>query len=1086
MKKALITDTLRQVWATKSRFLAIFAIIALGCGFFAGIKVTPSDMQKTAANYWDEQKLSDVHLMSTLGFEEEDIAAIKADSDVDWLYAGYTADLFVEVDDKLDIIVKAYSMDMSAAGGDDKDFLNRPVLLEGRYPTAPNEILADAPGFSHNALSLGSTVKFRTKDVDRPLEDIIKGDTYTVVGVVKSPIYVAFARGATTIGNGVVDAFVLLPEEAFNYEAYTDVFVTLKGAANGALSPFDDEYKDYVADKLTDFEAIGDGRISARTATINKELQDAEVEFADGEKKYNDGLTEYKDGEKKYNDGLTEYADGEKKYKDGLVKFADGEKKYNDGMKEYNDNLAKFNVEIADAQKQLDDGAATLRESRATYEDGLAQYNSGLAQWNTEGAPALAQLEQLAAAGMLDEQNAATLTALKTQKATLDGTAAELAKGEQQLTEGEATAANGQAELNAQKSDGQKKLADAKTELDNAARTLADSKLELDDAAKKLADSKIEIADAAKTLADSKVDLEEASTELEDGRAKLVTSRADVAKLLDDAKWYCFDRESYPEYANYEVDAARIDSIARVFPVFFILVAALVCLTTMTRMVEEQRTKIGILKALGYSRFAIMGQYLAYAIVASVLGGFIGVLVGFKVFPNVIFMAYQNMYVMPSIIAEFRWDYAILCVTAAILCTGISVVAACYTALFSLPSQLMRPQPPKNGKRVILERVGFLWKHLSFNMKVTFRNVFRYKDRVLMTIVGIAGCTALIVAGFGLKYAIGSIVDKQYGEIFRYDVINILDEKAKPDVKKKLDDGLKSSTSMSSTMYALQKLTNATVGKESQEVYLFAPEDSSRMNEFIVLQERVGKKPIKLGDEGVVINEKLGKLLQVKVGDSIVLDDAKAPVTVAAITENYTYNYVYISTALYEKTFEPLVYNTFIANMADGITSDALSEELLSYENILSVNYTDVAGTKFTDLVSSLNLIVFVLILSSGALAFVVLYNLANINVNERIRELATIKVLGFFDGEVSAYVYRESMISSTLGMLVGLVVGAVLERFIVLEAEMDMIMFSHDIPPHAFIISAVLTLFFAVVVNFTMHFKLKKIDMAASMKAIE
>ena len=985
MKKILFKDTLRQVWATKSRFISILAIIAIGCGFFAGVKVTTPDMLDTAIKYYDDQKLADAHVISTLGLDDDDIQSIKQIKDVDGFYAGYSADLFLDVKQGADNIVKTMSIDTSLLGTDDKNNINKPVLIKGRYPTSANECLIDNSKYI-NDFKLGDKITLTTNDKDRDINDILNEDTFTIVGIVNSPLFVNFKRGNTKIGNGEIMYFVMLPQEAYSYKTYTDVYLTLTGARG--LNPYEDNYKNYIDGKIKEIEDVSNSRITSRTDDIQAEFNDAKAE-------------------------------------------------YDKGLSEYQTNLDKFNTEIGNAQKTIETGKSEIIKNEQTLNDGLAQYNAGLEKWNAEGSKALAMLQSMG--DKLDEKGKATLAGLLQTKATLDATDVQLKTAQEKLDTAKAQIKKGEAELVFQKKDGEQKLFDAKTKLDDA-------------------------------------------------KKEIENNQTNINKLVANAKWYVLDRTSFPGNNDFKMDAERIDSIASVFPIFFILVAALVCFTTMTRMVEEQRTQIGVFKALGYSNFSIMSQFLIYSITASVVGGFIGLSIGFRVFPLVIFSIYNNMmYLLPDLIPRFHWDYAIGSIIVSMLCTGLAALLACYKELILLPAQLMRPKPPKNGKRVWLEKLTFLWKHLSFNSKVTCRNVFRYKDRVLMAVIGIAGCTALLLTGFGLRDSISSIVDKQYGEIFKYDLVAIVDDNAEQADKDSLDESIKSSAELKESMYALQKMADVSYKKEKQNINIFVPENIDAIKDYIIFQERIGKEPLKLNDSGVIINEKLGKLLGAKVGDMIEIQNANAPVKVSAITENYTFNYIYMSPTLYENIFdETIKYNSFLANLNSGVSKDSLSNDLLAHENVLSVHYNTEGGNSFKDLVKNLDSIVLLVITSAGALAFVVLYNLANINVTERIRELATIKVLGFYDSEVSGYIYRENTISAILGMLLGLFVGVFFEKFVVSKAEVDMVMFSPNIPISCFVISGLLTLVFTLIVNAMLHFKLKKIDMASSMKAIE
>ena len=555
-------------------------------------------------------------------------------------------------------------------------------------------------------------------------------------------------------------------------------------------------------------------------------------------------------------------------------------------------------------------------------------------------------------------------------------------------------------------------------------------------------------------------------------------------------EWYVWDREDFGGYTAFRDDMMKVDAIAAVFPVFFILVAGLVCLTTMSRMVEEERTQIGTMKALGYGSGAIVSKYLIYSISASLIGCVLGLSVGFQLFPTIIIGVYRTMYTIPDPMTPFRWDYAFWCTLAAVVCTSAAALVSCRKELRSVPAQLMRPKAPKSGKRVLLERIPMIWKRLSFTYKVTLRNVFRYKRRAFMTIIGVAGCTALMVAGFGIKHAIGAIVTRQYGEIFCYDGIAALDEVDETEKDAALDEILNHAL-VDDGLLAVQDTIDVSNETKTLEVYLVVPEQTEGLEDYIVLRDRKTQEPLTLVENQLIVNEKLAKVMGWSVGDTVLLndEDLSGQATISAITENYTLNYVYMLPTTYENVFGRAVdYNTVLFDMTElGEDKESqLSQDLLENETILGLSYASSGNEKFMDMVNSLDIIVWVLIASAGLLAIIVLYNLANININERVRELATIKVLGFYDKEVSAYIYRENNISTALGILLGLLLGTILEQFALVVVEADNLMFAPDLPYTVFLYSALLTVLFAGLINIVIHFKLKKIDMVESMKSVE
>lgn len=562
---------------------------------------------------------------------------------------------------------------------------------------------------------------------------------------------------------------------------------------------------------------------------------------------------------------------------------------------------------------------------------------------------------------------------------------------------------------------------------------------------------------------------------------------------IENAQWYVQDRSALPEYTGFGDNADRIRAIAKVFPILFFIVAALISLTTMTRMVEEQRTQIGTLKALGYGKLSIAGKYLNYALLATVGGSIFGVLFGEKVFPYIIVTAYKIMYThVPDVVIPYNWEYGIMAAGAAILCTGLATLLACYKELASQPAVLMRPPAPKQGKRVFLERIPFIWKHLSFIWKSTIRNLIRYKKRFFMTVFGIGGCMALMIVGFGLRDSIFAIGKLQYGELQLYDGMVILNTDAEEEDRKEPAKYLSSEKEVSDIMEGYSKRVTISKGKEEQEVYLSVPSDLEKNKEFQVFRNRITKKEFELEKNSVILTEKAAQLLDVEKGDKIVLEDKdekQAELQVTDICENYMEHYLYISPETYREIYgEDMEPNTVYFKMKNfnekGVKE--IGENILDKRGALNVTYTYNIQGQLDDMLESLDIVIVVLIISAGLLAFVVLYNLNNINITERKRELATIKVLGFYDKEVSAYVLRENILLTIIGVVVGIALGSILHRFVIVTVEIDSVMFTRIIENISFVLSAALTCMFSFLVNAVMYFKLKKIDMVESLKSVE
>lgn len=1057
--KALIKDIFREIWKTRNRFISIFAIIALGTGFFTGLKSTCPDMKETAAQYYEDSALMDLRLLSTFGFTQEDVDAVKEREDVKDVLAAYSVDLIANQGDEDEVLVKVMSWS-------EDDPLNLPVLMEGRMPQAPGECVIDENSQQLDNFSIGDTITLAA-DGDSQISDSLDTDTFTVVGVVRSPLYINLERGSTSIGNGSLDCFMLVPEENFTYEYYTDLYLSLKETQG--VDPFTQEYEDIIDQKTEEFEEFSTQRAQIRYDEI----------YAEAKQELDDATAELNDAQAQFDQ---EIGDAQAELDEARQQLENAQAELDQRRADYNTTVTQTQQQLADAEAQLQTAQAELDQQKQQYEATAAEAQAQLEQGYAQIETAQQQLDaQIAAAGSgitpeMQAQFDAAQQQIDEQKAQLDEQAQQLQSAADQITAAQAQIDENRAQLESQKTA-------FETQTAQVPGQLAQAQAEIDSG----------WTDYQDGLSEFETQKAEGQQEIEDAQAKIVDGQKQLQEL-EEPKWYVFDRTSYPGYDDYGTDAERVDNVAKVFPLFFVLVALLVCLTTMTRMVEEHRTQIGTLKALGYSRGAIVSKYMIYSILASVSGSIVGILLCSKIFPTIIFNAYKILYHnLPDIIAPIRWDYAVGCTAVAAACTSLAAFLACYAELFTQPAQLMRPKSPPAGKRILLERWSWFWNKLSFIYKVTFRNIFRYKKRVLMTVVGIAGCTALMLTGFGLQNAISSMVPKQFDEIFVYDIMVALGDDLTTDQIQETHQQVSQLENMGSSMLVDSRTTDVSSSETTRSATLFVPENPEQMDEYIVLKERVGQKGLSLDDDGVILTEKLAKLLDVSEGDTVELskeNGGTASVTVSGITENYVTHYVYMSPQTYEKLFiSSPEYNMIIAQIDGDNTQQArddLSQALISNENILGVSFSSDMSGQFIDMVSSLNYIVLVIIVCAGALAFIVLYNLVNINVAERSRELATIKVLGFYDQEVSAYIYRENIFCTLIGIGVGLFLGIFLERFVVTTAEVDIVMFTPNINLMSYVYAALLTLLFTLVVNLVLHFKLKKLDMVESLKSVE
>ena len=727
---------------------------------------------------------------------------------------------------------------------------------------------------------------------------------------------------------------------------------------------------------------------------------------------------------------------GEQELEKGQKQLKAAKKKLNKAQKEIDSNAET----LAAGQAELDANVAKLNDSEAQYASGLEQYNSGARQ--------IAENE------------------------------AKLTSGEQEIAENEAKLADGEKEI----ADNEKKLADGEKEITDNEKKLQDAVKDLKKGEKDLADGKKEYEDAKKDaedeIAENQQKLDDAKKELED---------------LEMPEWMVTDREELPEYTDYGDNADRLRNIGQVFPVIFFLVAALISLTTMTRMVEEQRTQIGTLKALGYKKSAIAAKYICYAFFATLLGSVLGMLIGEKIIPYIIITAYGIMYhnVANTISIDYQPGFALIASTASVVCTVGATLFASGKELQETPASLMRPPAPKEGKRVLLERLTFIWKHLSFSWKSTIRNLFRYKKRLIMTVFGIAGSMGLMLVGFGIQDSISDIAAIQYRELQHYDGMVIEDSDATEEEHAELFEYMKENEQIAHCNRVQMTKISAPKGSSNISIYLFVPESLSEFARDVTLKNRITGETYELTDEGAAISEKTASLLGLKVGDMIPLKkgDKEYKVRVAVITENYMSHYLYMTPRVYEQTFgEKPEYENIVFTMQEDCKDDLemAGSRILANPGALSISYTSSLASQVDRMLSTLDAVILVLIVSAGMLAFVVLYNLNNINITERQRELATLKVLGFYDGEVSQYVLRENVILTVLGIMFGAVFGILIHRYVITTVEVDAVMFGRNIKPLSFLYSGILTSIFSIVVNGVMHFKLKTIDMVESLKSVE
>lgn len=1116
--KATRKDFYMEIRKSLGRFLSILFIVALGVAFFSGIRASEPSMRITGDRYFDQEELMDIQALSTFGITDDDIDAIEAVEGVERVEGAYSADMLCETKKK-QYVFHVMSL---------PENMNHVTVSEGRLPKKIGECLVD----DDMGYKVGDTITLKS-GTDDPISDTLKQEKYKVVGIGNSPCYISFGRGSTTIGSGSVSGFLFVPAKTFALDVFTEVYVQVEGAEN--LIAYTEEYDKKIETVLDRIEEITGERGRIRKQEIvddaQAEIDDAKAELEEGKIKAQEELDDAKaqidDGEAKLTEAKQQIADGKSQISsakttlnskddeltEAKTQYSSGLKKWQEGTEAYEAGLAQFEAAKPEALEEIAKGEAGLEAYRKQLDEAKKEAQGKLKElegqlayiMSLEPGPEDEDYEELHQ--KWEEQYGASIEQLETGISEVNGGLKALETQEQDYQSKLTALNNSKAELVAK----EQQLADTKAALDSSKQQLSDaySQIEsgkgqlasgwaqIDEKEQELASGEAEIAESETTLEDAKVEYEEgkkeAEEEITDGEAKIADAEEELAEI-EDPKWYVYDRSNLPEHDGYGENADRMRAIGKVFPVIFFLVAALISLTSMTRMVEEQRTQIGTMKALGYSKWAIVSKYLGYALLATAGGSIIGVLIGEKVLPFIIIYAYGIMYQhIPEILVPYDWAYAIEASIAAVACTMFATVFSCYRELGEQPASLMRPPAPKIGKRVLLEYVGFIWKRLNFTWKSTIRNLMRYKKRFFMTIFGIGGCMALMLVGYGIRDSVFEIADIQYTEIQTYDGNLILKENLSEDEHQELTDSLEQNQDITRFMDAYMKNLVLTKDGHERETYVMVlgqPKDSEK---YVHFHDRKTKEAYELSDDGAIISEKTAKLLNAKVGDTISVKDeneGNKDIVIQNICENYMGHYLYMTPKYYEKVYgEKPEYNTVLFPVQDSYTRQQMEEageKILERDEVLSLSYMKDIEKRLNDMLKSLNLVIIVLIVSAGMLAFVVLYNLNTINIAERKRELATLRVLGFYNPEVAAYVYRENILLTLIGTIVGAGLGKILHLFIIETVEVPAAMFGRIINLPSYIYSFLFTILFSMIVNGVMYFKLRKIDMVESLKSIE
>lgn len=851
------------------------------------------------------------------------------------------------------------------------------------------------------------------------------------------------------------------------------------------------EQKTFLEQNIAAFEAAS-AEAEAQLVAAEAQITDAENQLAAADAQLTEKEQECAAGEDELAAAKEELENGEAQVTAGLAQIADGEAQASAYQKQLEDGEAQLNA----AKAQIEEGEAQIEANRSKLEEGEAQLAAARAQI-ADGEQQIASYQQTIQSG--EAQLAEGRKTIADGESQLADAKQTISNGESQIAEAKQSIADGETQL----AEAKQTIADGESQLAEAKQTIADGETQLADAKQEIADGKISLADAKQEIADKEKELEDGKAEYEKAKAdaepEIVDAKQEIAdgeKTLADLKkptWYVWGRDKVTSTESFGQDAGRISNIGKFFPVIFFLVAALVSLTTMTRMIEEQRQQIGTLKALGYSDGVIAFKYFAYAMLSTVSGALAGVVVGEKILPWVIMNAYGMLYTgLPYYMTPLNWEQGGLAILASAACTGVATIAACYKELAAGPAELMRPEAPKNGKRIFLERIGVLWKHLNFTQKSTVRNLVRYKKRFFMTVIGIGGCMGLILVGFGLQDSITAIAKNQFVSLFTYQANAVLNSDVDESEKEALQTDLENYSGIDELLEMYCQNIELQTDKKAVDAVLEVPKELTNFNDFYAFRDRKSGEVYEFPtDGGAAISEKTATMLGVKAGDTVQLKkgDDIVDVKISIIVENYVRHYLYLAPDLYEELFGGAPdYNQLLMKYQDTSSNyeTALGEKIMTYDGVAAISFTSDLIDQIDNMLRSLDIVIVVLIVSAGLLAFVVLYNLNNINITERQRELATLKVLGFFDGEVASYVYRENMVLTLFGVIAGMGIGTFLHHCVIQTVEVDMMMFGRNVFPRSYGWSALITLAFALFVNFMMFYRLRKIDMIESLKSVE
>ncbi len=1039
----------RTIKKSLGRYIAILAIVALGVGFFAGLRVTERSIIKAADSYYSDYDLYDFYLISTLGFTDEDVKAFSSLDGVETAAGSVSVDFLADNgDDETESVLYAHNITENVNGME---------LLSGRMPEAADECVIDA---DYADIAIGDTIVV-SEDNDEDTLDYFNYTEYTVVGTVNAVIYSYYDRGSTSLGNGQVAGFSYLLPEGMNYEAYTELYLTIP--SDGEI--YSDEYEADVDAMRDEVDALLSTRADVRYQTLyddaESEILEAQEELDEKRQELADAQAEIDDGWETYN---TESAEVYATLADSKAQLDAARTELNDGYTALAEAKETWEAAKVETEAQLAATEQTLTEGEASYAENLAAYEE-----------AVAQVEMMAAAGMDTSAMEATLAE---SKAALDAARAELDAGAVALAEA--------------KSQWEQTAAETEAQLSSTEQTLAAGEAEyaagLAEYNEGVATAEAELAEAKQKLIDGQAEIDDALPQLEDAQAEIDDAYAELDSSLSPATLYLLDRESNMGYASLDNDVSIVSGVAKVFPVFFFLVAALVCITTMTRMVSEQRTENGVRKALGCSNAMIIAPYLIYAGSATTIGCVVGFFIGSRLLPLVLWQLYKILYAI-SYFAAFVVDVPLLlgCLAAYLIGTLGITALVCRSDLKESAAQLIRPKSPAAGKRIFLERIDFIWKRLKFLHKVTVRNIARYKQRMVMMIVGIGGCTALLIAGIGVRDSNQPNISRQYNEITLYDAsvsfLKTPDESQRAEFSEAATE-----VAEESTFLYTDTVTVDTVGGNRQDSVNMVVYEEEPYN-YIDLHHN--GEAVEFPQTGeAVINYRLASENDIKIGDTITLTDDENTaftVTVSGIFDNYINDYIYLSADTYTTlTGLDIDCNVAYLNFTDGTDIHTASALLLGTDNVSAVSLSEDLKEQGVKMLDRVNYVVLIILVCAGALSFIVLYNLTNITITERSREIATLNVLGFFQKEQNSYVFRENILLTGISAICGIPMGIALLYYVMSQIKISTIYFGWRLAWSSLVLSIVLTFVFTLIVDAILTIKIKKVNMAEAMKAIE